>query len=150
LGNRKCRNDKSVEEKTYKPSPFLEKADNMPKTAGDWRTGFMQIPSSAVGENKGTEALLNIAENTNPKIKEQDILANMANGQATAPNAKIGKGLDGISGGGSKSVTINVNKFQDKTEIHVNKLGESTNEIETNFAEMFYRIINGANQSLVN
>ncbi len=138
----------SVEQKMYKPSPLLEQ-DTQKAVAGDWRSPFLLSASNA--SNPQTDAVLAIAKNTDPKNKEQDILANANAGQAMAGlDAKNKKGLDSISGGGPKSITINLQKLQDKTEIHTTNLTEGATQAENTLLEMLLRVLNGANQAIVN
>lgn len=49
-----------------------------------------------------------------------------------------------ITGGGVRSITINVAKFQDKTEIHTATLKEGVHEVEELIRDMFLRITNSA------
>ena len=50
----------------------------------------------------------------------------------------------GITGGGVRNITINVAKFQDKTEIHTVGLKEGIQEVEEIIRDMFLRITNSA------
>jgi hypothetical protein len=49
-----------------------------------------------------------------------------------------------ISGGGVRSITINVAKFQDKTEIHTANLKEGAADLEKIFEDMFLRVVGSA------
>lgn len=49
-----------------------------------------------------------------------------------------------ITGGGVRNITIIVEKFQDKTEIHTTTMKEGIAEIEDRLKEMFLRITNSA------
>jgi hypothetical protein len=51
---------------------------------------------------------------------------------------------DKITGGGVRSITINVAKFQDKTEIHTMTMKEGVHEIEDQIRNMFLRVVNSA------
>jgi hypothetical protein len=51
---------------------------------------------------------------------------------------------DKIIGCGVRSITINVAKFQDKTEIHTTTMKEGVHEIEEQIRNMFLRIVNSA------
>jgi hypothetical protein len=49
-----------------------------------------------------------------------------------------------IAGGGVRNITINVAKFQDKTEIHVMRMAESEKELEDMMENWYLRIVNSA------
>ncbi|MBC7399848.1 MAG: tape measure protein [Mucilaginibacter sp.] len=68
-------------------------------------------------------------------------------GGANTPTS-LGKTNDGITGGGVKNLTINIGKFQDKTEIHTTNLKQGINEIEDTLAEMFLRIVNSGGAAI--
>jgi TP901 family phage tail tape measure protein len=137
-----------VEQKTYAASPLLSQTTQQNPANTDWRNPLGILNTSS---NSQVNPLLEIAENTNPKNKGQDILANANAGQAMAGlDAKNKKGLDTISGGGPKSVTINLQKLQDKTEIHTTNLTEGATQAENTLLEMLLRVLNGANQAIVN
>lgn len=68
-------------------------------------------------------------------------------GGANTP-ISLGKTNDGISSGGAKNLTINIGKFQDKTEIHTTNLKQGINEIEDTLAEMFLRIVNSGGAAI--
>ena len=49
-----------------------------------------------------------------------------------------------ISGGGTRNITINVAKFQDKTEIHTMNMRESAQELEDMMRDLFIRVTSSA------
>jgi hypothetical protein len=53
-----------------------------------------------------------------------------------------------ITGGGVRHITINIPKFQDKTEIHTASFKESVAEAEEMLENMFLRIVNSAATAL--
>jgi hypothetical protein len=53
-----------------------------------------------------------------------------------------------ITGGGVRNMTIIVQKFQDKTEIHSASFKESVQEVERSLQDMFERIVNSAATAL--
>jgi hypothetical protein len=53
-----------------------------------------------------------------------------------------------IAGGGVRNITIIVQKFQDKTEIHSASFKESVQEVERSLQDMFERIVNSAATAL--
>ncbi len=79
-----------------------------------------------------------------------DFLKNQAPGGAGAGTGK-GKGkdtTDGITGGGSKMthITINIDKLQDKTEIHVSNTEQGLNGLGDKVQEILLRAVNSVNQ----
>ena len=54
------------------------------------------------------------------------------------------EGSRAITGGGVRTININVQKFQDKTEIHTMNLKESAQQIEEMFSEYFLKVLNSA------
>jgi len=69
-------------------------------------------------------------------------------GEKIKGNAKTQKGLEGVSGGGSKAVniTINLQKLQDKIEVHTTSVKEGAKDIERQMTELLMRVLNSANQ----
>lgn len=66
-------------------------------------------------------------------------------GGASAPD-NLGKSNAGITGGGVRNLSININKsFADKVEIHTTNLKAGVQDIEQQFLEMYLRIVNSAN-----
>ncbi|GAB4129603.1 MAG: hypothetical protein Fur0027_14600 [Raineya sp.] len=61
---------------------------------------------------------------------------------------KTQKGLGGVAGGGAKAtnITINLQKLQDKIEVHSVNLKEGVKDIEKQLTEMFLRVLNSTNQ----
>jgi hypothetical protein len=57
-------------------------------------------------------------------------------------------GINGITGGGKKQthLTINLEKLQDKTEIHTVNFDEGVEESESKLIEMLLRVLNSSNQ----
>jgi hypothetical protein len=57
-------------------------------------------------------------------------------------------GIGGITGGGKKQthITINLEKLQDKTEIHTVSFDEGVEESESKLIEMLLRVLNSSNQ----
>ena len=72
----------------------------------------------------------------------------IATGKYTATGGGNGESVMGeatgkqITGGGVRSITINIAKFQDKTEIHSATLKEGVHEIEEMLRDMYLRVIN--------
>ncbi len=68
----------------------------------------------------------------------------------TTPKNDGRSGIDSIAGGGGRAlnVTINVEKFQDKTEVHTTTLDEGIQEIEEKLRELFVRVLNGGVQTV--
>lgn len=62
--------------------------------------------------------------------------------------SKAEKGLDEVSGGGSKqtNITINLDKLQDKIEIHSSTIKESASDVEKILIETLIRVLNSTNQ----
>jgi tape measure domain-containing protein len=56
----------------------------------------------------------------------------------------LGDTTAGITGGGVRNITINVAKFQDKTEIHTANIKEGIQELEEMMKDMYLRITNSA------
>lgn len=58
------------------------------------------------------------------------------------------KGLAGVAGGGAKAtnITINLQKLQDKIEVHSVTLKEGAKEIERQMVELMLRVLNATNQ----
>ncbi|HVS92456.1 MAG TPA: hypothetical protein VHE59_10505 [Mucilaginibacter sp.] len=75
-------------------------------------------------------------------------LAPLGNDKYTPTGAGAGNTIDAgdttasITGGGVRSITINVAKFQDKTEIHTTTIKEGAQQVEEIFRDMFLRIVN--------
>lgn len=68
-----------------------------------------------------------------------------AGGGSSAPDS-LGKSNAGITGGGVRNLTININKsFADKVEIHTTNLKAGIQDIEQQFLEMYLRIVNSGN-----
>lgn len=87
---------------------------------------------------------------TLPATMPTDVFASNIGGgvSASLPNAKTQRGLDGVSGGGSKSTSINITigKMNETIEIKTTNLTESTTDIEAMFMQLFMRVVNGAGQ----
>lgn len=66
----------------------------------------------------------------------------------SATPGRVNKGLQGVAGGGSKPthITINLQKLQDKIEIHTATLQESVPDIEKQMIEVLLRVLNATNQ----
>ncbi|MGA0556529.1 tape measure protein [Larkinella sp. VNQ87] len=86
------------------------------------------------------------------KMKKVSTPAMAANGLAPGSGTPSGKELDKAAGvsatvGGSKSttITINVNKLIEKSEIHVNHFKEGVNEMEEMIQDAVLRALNSAN-----
>lgn len=67
-----------------------------------------------------------------------------ATGVGGGGDAPDGTTNSSITGGGVRNMTINVAKFQDKTEIHTASFKESVAEAEEMLENMFLRIVNSA------
>lgn len=67
---------------------------------------------------------------------------------AAKGKASTQKGLDGVSGGGSKAtnITINLQKLQDKIEVHTMSVKEGVADIEKQVTELLLRVLNSTNQ----
>jgi tape measure domain-containing protein len=105
--------------------------------------------------NKTIQDLFNAGQ-----LKGLDFSINRSKGGSIADAMKIGAytpaggagaaGIDAsdttnsITGGGVRNITINVAKFQDKTEIHTVGLKEGMKEVEELIRDMFLRITNSA------
>ncbi|MDX1903782.1 MAG: phage tail tape measure protein [Thermonemataceae bacterium] len=63
-------------------------------------------------------------------------------------NKEAEKGLAGVAGGGAKAtnITINLQKLQDKIEVHASTLKESMTDVEKIVLETLLRVLNSANQ----
>lgn len=61
---------------------------------------------------------------------------------------KTKKGLEGVAGGGAKAtnITINLQKLQDKIEVHTVSVKEGAKEIEKQMIELMLRVLNATNQ----
>ena len=61
---------------------------------------------------------------------------------------KTQKGLSGVAGGGAKAtnITINLQKLQDKIEVHSVNIKEGAKDIEKQLTEMLFRVLNSTNQ----
>ena len=61
---------------------------------------------------------------------------------------KTQKGLSGVAGGGAKAtnITINLQKLQDKIEVHSVNIKEGVKDIEKQLTEMLLRVLNSTNQ----
>ncbi|MCA0428335.1 MAG: phage tail tape measure protein [Bacteroidetes bacterium] len=99
---------------------------------------------------KSQEALLKYQalQKTNDSPVGKPAMDKKADSQAKATedetNSMLNKTMDSISGGGSvKNFTVNIGKFQDKTEIHSANLTEGLDEVEKKQFDMFMRIIQG-------
>lgn len=134
----------AVDQKTYTPSPAMQKVNPILET-DDWRIkGFLPT----VAANTGTELVAKkIDELKGYNDPFKSINPNQAFNELETKNKK---GLDSISGGGPKSVTIQLQKLQDKTEIHTTNLTEGATQAENTLLEMLLRVLNGANQAIVN
>jgi hypothetical protein len=73
-------------------------------------------------------------------------MSGVVNAMKGAPDggSLAGDTSSAITGGGVRNITINVAKFQDKTEIHTTNLRESVSEVEDIIMNMFLRITNSA------
>ncbi|WP_264520392.1 hypothetical protein [Flavobacterium sp. N1994] len=72
--------------------------------------------------------------------------------QGAATTGANGKGTgsgDAITGGGSKMthITVNINKLQDKTEIHVSNTEQGLNGLGDKIQEVLLRAVNSVNQT---
>jgi hypothetical protein len=65
---------------------------------------------------------------------------------------KTKKGLEGVAGGGAKAtnITINLQKLQDKIEVHTVSVKEGAKEIEKQMIELMLRVLNATNQYQAN
>ncbi len=69
-------------------------------------------------------------------------------GSADGAKDSSKSGIKGITGGGKRQthITVNLEKLQDKTEIHTISIDDGIEETEDKLIEMFLRILNSANQ----
>ena len=67
---------------------------------------------------------------------------------ADRASSLAGDTTNSITGGGVRNITINVAKFQDKTEIHSISIKEGVREVEEIMQDMFLRIVNSASAAL--
>ena len=78
-------------------------------------------------------------------LSPMDIAAGKYTGSGAGGGDVLGaKSGASITGGGVRSITINVAKFQDKTEIHTMGLKEGIHEVEEMIRDMFLRVTNSA------
>ncbi len=76
--------------------------------------------------------------------KDQTFSSDFGNVPSVGKDNSLNTTMDNISGGGSiKNFTVNIGKFQDKTEIHSKNLTEGLNEVEDKQFAMFMRIVQG-------
>lgn len=94
--------------------------------------GILNKLTERKGKTPGNTALGSLLDNTK------------ASG-LTQPDS-LGKSNAGITGGGVRNLTINVNKgFTEKLEVHTTNLKEGIKDIEAQFTEMFLRVVNSGN-----
>ena len=120
------------------------------------------------GDDTGADKKLNALRNNHVWNRAMDLAGKDKDGNANKGKTVFdafgnkytpaGAGADGgtiagdtsaaISGGGVRNITINVAKFQDKTEIHTASFKESVAEAEDMLRQMFLRITNSAATAL--
>jgi TP901 family phage tail tape measure protein len=87
----------------------------------------------------------------NKDVPGMPMLPTMPNALPTedTKNSNLSKGIDTISGGGTKPTTINITigKLNEKIEIHTNNLDEASVDVEAKLTEMMLRVVNNANQA---
>lgn len=106
-----------------------------------WLNKEWQGLRSTIGN---TPAFLKYDFSTINSLLNNDISSN-SKGKNKGLKDVIDETTNAIIGGGSKSITIHVGKFQDKTEIHSATVSEGVAEMEDKLAQMFLRILQTAN-----
>jgi TP901 family phage tail tape measure protein len=125
--------------------------DDLVKVMGDGNLFGVKVPSTPTNimqAPKGT-TLPNAATNAN-KVATNPFadLTGGNNDLSNATNKDLVKGLDTVSGGGSKPTTINITigKLNESIVINTTNLDEGSVDVEGKLTEMLLRVVNGANQ----
>lgn len=98
--------------------------------------------------------MLQVPKGMQPNLPPTNLIPNSPFGDATTntdtkdSNKEVLKGLDTVSGGGSKPTTINITigKLNESIVINTTHLDEGSADIESKMTEILLRVVNSANQ----
>jgi hypothetical protein len=135
----------------------VDNASGMPVQKPIMANGFGDFSNGLGGNSLSTVlGMAKIPNGGSNLLKNKDVpgmptLPTMPNTLATedTKNSNLSKGIDTISGGGTKPTTINITigKLNEKIEIHTNNLDEASVDVEAKLTEMMLRVVNNANQA---
>ncbi|MFS2189814.1 tape measure protein [Mucilaginibacter sp. Mucisp84] len=112
-----------------------QQAENVKSVVGSVKNIIQQSKNVGLTRSKDSSGKSPVDAFTNGKFD--------TSGSGGSPSSSSGTN-SAITGGGVRHITINVAKFQDKTEIHTSTFRESVTEMEDYLKEMFLRITNSA------
>jgi TP901 family phage tail tape measure protein len=118
---------------------FSNVRDDLSAFLGSEYEGYKKIFTTGASEPDALAALTGSTPGS--------VTGGTSGGAGSTVNGDVGKGLDNISGGGSKAVnvTINLQSLVGEQKFNVNNVKESVSDMERQVTEALLRVLNSAN-----